>query len=130
MRVVSDEKSNIISSSILEKRVTFTPKEFNLVIGLRSTSAMVEKDTCCERLRELILGPRVPNEKEKTCLKIEEAFKQFSFTTDKDVLASFIKVVMVEKNKKTLLDVETLGIIDVQEMELRLVVYFLQSFAT
>lgn len=55
-------------------------------------------------------------EKSKTCLEVEEVFKKCNFTTDEEVvkvaLALFVKVAMVGKDKKTQLDVNTLGIID------------------
>ena len=81
---------------------------------------MIERDTSGERLRQLMLGPKGPNEKERSCKGLETAFGSHRFTNDEDVvkvaLALFIKMVMMGKDKKTQFDVNTLEIVDDPEV--------------
>ncbi|XP_038895862.1 uncharacterized protein LOC120084030 [Benincasa hispida] len=73
-----------------------------------------------ERLRELILGLKDPNEKDSSCKDVETTFEKFNFTNDEDVvnvaLALFIEMVMIEKDKKTQFDVNIFGIVDDHEV--------------
>lgn len=102
--VYNDQLFHHFLFGILGKNVTFTPKEFNLLIGLWSADVTIQRDTCGERLQELILEPRLRKEKEKTCSEVEKIFKQFSFTNDRDVvkvaLALFIEVVIGWKEQE------------------------------
>ena len=58
LREVREDSTNVISFNILGKKVTFTQEDFNLVTGLWPTEETVDRDTCGERLRRLILGSR------------------------------------------------------------------------
>ena len=51
----------------------------------------VDRDTCGERLRRLILGPRDPNDKKEKLVKdVEVAFEKIKLTNDQDA----VKVVL------------------------------------
>ena len=85
------------------KKVTFTQDEFNLITGLWLTEETVNRDTCGERLRHFILGPRDPNDKkEKLVNDVEVAFEKTIFTNDQDVVkvafALYIETVMMCKH--------------------------------
>lgn len=121
LREVRDESADYISFNILEKKVTFTQKDFNLITGLWPTEETVKRDTCSERLRDLILGPKDPNDKKEKLIKnVEAAFEKNQFTNDQDVvkvaLPLYIETVMMGKDKKTQFDMKTLGIVDDPEV--------------
>ncbi|XP_038875100.1 uncharacterized protein LOC120067628 [Benincasa hispida] len=120
LREVTDANPDVIAFNILKKKVKFFQDDFNLITGLWSTKKIVERETSDERLRQLILRPKDPNDKDSSCKDVENAFKKLTFTNDEDVvkvaLALFIEIVMIEKDKKTLFDVKTFGIVDDPEV--------------
>ncbi|WP_217833200.1 DUF1985 domain-containing protein, partial [Picosynechococcus sp. PCC 7002] len=117
LREVREDSTNAISFNILGKKVTFTQYDFNLVTRLWSMEETVDRDTCGERLRRLILGPRDPNDKKEKLVKdVEVAFEKTIFTNDQDAvkvgLALYIEIVMMGKDKKTQFNMKILGIVD------------------
>ncbi|KAA0067061.1 Ulp1-like peptidase [Cucumis melo var. makuwa] len=78
----------------------------------------LEKNCDNKRLQNLLFGSA--NKKIITCLELEEIFKNFEFTNDKDAvkvaLALFIETVMVGKDKKTQFDMDILGKVDDEEV--------------
>ncbi|XP_038904294.1 uncharacterized protein LOC120090648 [Benincasa hispida] len=116
LREIVDANPNVISFNILGKNVTFSQDDFNLITGLLPIRETVERETSSERLRELILGSKDPNEKDSSCKDVETAFEKFNFTNDENpvkvALALFIKTMMIGKDKKTQFDVNIFGIVD------------------
>ncbi|XP_038896477.1 uncharacterized protein LOC120084730 [Benincasa hispida] len=105
LREVADANPDVISFNIL---------------GKKPTRETVERETSGERLRELILGPNDPNEKDSSCKDVETAFDKFNFTNDEDAVkiafSLFIEMVMIGKDKKTQFDVNIFGIVDDHEV--------------
>ncbi|XP_038894652.1 uncharacterized protein LOC120083141 [Benincasa hispida] len=105
----------VIKNKLTEEQIRLYRK---IVFGplLWLIREIVERETSGERLRELILGPKDPNEKDSSCKDVEIAFEKFNFTNDENVvnlaLALFIETVMIGKDKKTQFDVNIFGIAD------------------
>ncbi|XP_038896486.1 uncharacterized protein LOC120084734 [Benincasa hispida] len=122
LREVADANPDIISFNILGKK-----DDFNLITRLWLTRETLERETNGERLRELIIRLKDPNEKDSSCKDVVTAFKKFNFTNDEDVvkiaLALFIKTVIIGKDKKTQFDVNIFEIAD----DLEVFVHYNQS---
>ncbi|XP_038880467.1 uncharacterized protein LOC120072127 [Benincasa hispida] len=120
LKEVIDANPDVISFNILGKKVTFSQDDFNLITGLWPTKEIIERETSGERLRQLILGMKNPNDKDSSCKDVENAFEKFTFTNEEDAvkvaLALFIEMVMIRKDKKIQFDLKTFGIVDDPEV--------------
>lgn len=85
LREVTDENPDVISFSIMGKKVTFTQDNFNLITRLWPVEERSERDTSSERPRDLILETNV-HSKPILCKDVEIASENKRFLNDEDVV--------------------------------------------